>query len=218
MKHALPGVALVVAISSVTQGAAQNRPTFSGVWTYDATQSDKTTAEVRVDSRAGSRALVQMDRAPAPDLGYEFSAQQDSTSLTLVVSPVKAMEGAPSVLLNGVPVDAKTAAVALRYSIVCRFDGSASHNAIPDGRFIGGGIDAAQKFEVVATAAWNHDALVIVTTPHAPDPSAVLPPSVRRSLRLSAGGALVVETIKVTAGVPIPSTAVYTRKPAVTHE
>ena len=48
MRHALVSLAIIEAVASVVLAIGQERPDFSGTWTYDAAHSSKTSQGLRV--------------------------------------------------------------------------------------------------------------------------------------------------------------------------
>ena len=76
MRHALVGIAIVASV------VGQERPDFSGTWTYDVAHSTKTTRGLRIGPD-GTRTEIEFNSPPPPIFGAGFTAKQDAKTLSL---------------------------------------------------------------------------------------------------------------------------------------
>jgi hypothetical protein len=83
MNRALGVVAVIASVASVGHAFGQQRPDFSGTWTYDAAHSSKTSRGVSVNGVDRSTTPIDVDKPPSPALGNDFTAKQDAKTLTL---------------------------------------------------------------------------------------------------------------------------------------
>ncbi|HKW00722.1 MAG TPA: hypothetical protein VJN96_12915 [Vicinamibacterales bacterium] len=197
------GIVSAAVIVSVAPGFAQDKPDFSGTWTYDAEHSSKTTRGGRRGAD-GSITPIDVPQPPSPALGKEFTAKQDAKALTLGLSVTQQTGVFQNV--NGVRTDNNTVAGTVAYSTVYSLDGSESHNKTPPA------IVGRPETESQSTAAWNGSTLIVTTTVVPSNPTAPKPSSTTRSFHLDADGNLLVETTATMVGGPWTYVTAYTRK------
>jgi hypothetical protein len=145
MRHALVGIAIVASV------VGQERPDFSGTWTYDAAHSSKTSPGIRI-GLDGTRTEIEINSPPPPALGAEFTAKQDAKTLNLSLSLTQQSVGRR---VNGVPVNQSTTGPTVAYTVAYALDGSESNNKMPS-TLVG-----RPETETVSTAAWNANTLVL---------------------------------------------------------
>jgi hypothetical protein len=220
MNRALGVVAVIASVASVGHAFGQQRPDFSGTWTYDAAHSSKTSRGVSVNGVDRSTTPIDVDKPPSPALGNDFTAKQDAKTLTLELtltrqtgdsdpfkdSRLKYQQDLYSRTIDGARGDNNTAAGTVHYSSVDALEGSESHNKIPPMT------SGEPELEFVSTAAWNGGTLVITTTWVPPNPTPTPRPSTTRSFRLDSDGYLIVETTTTMVGGPWTYTTAYARK------
>ena len=99
MRHALVGIAIVASV------VGQERPDFSGTWTYDAAHSTKTSRGLRIGPD-GTRTEIEINSPPPPAFGADFTAKQDAKTLNLSLSLTQ--QTGVARMVNGVPVNQNT--------------------------------------------------------------------------------------------------------------
>ena len=199
MRHALVSLAIIEAVASVVLAIGQERPDFSGTWTYDAAHSSKTSQGLRVGPD-GTRTVIEINSPPPPALGGEFTAKQDAKVLNLGLSLTQ--QTGVARMVNGVPVNRATTGPTVAYTVVYALDGSESHNKTPSL------IVGRPETETVSTAAWNANTLVVTSR----IATASATTATTRSFRLDSDGSLIVETTGTVGTTPQTVTTVYTRK------
>ncbi len=148
MRHALVGIAIVASV------VGQERPDFSGTWTYDAAHSSKTSRGLRIGPD-GTRTEIEINSPPPPAFGAEFTAKQDAKTLNLSLSLTQ--QTGVARMVNGVRVDQSTTGATVAYTVAYALDGSESHNKTPSL------IVGRPETETVSTAAWSANTLVITS-------------------------------------------------------
>lgn len=203
MRLAVIGIVSAAVIVSIAPAFAQDKPDFSGTWTYNAERSSKTSRGVRVNGIDRSMTPIDVDKPPSPALGTDFTAKQDAKSLTLELT--QTLQTGNFQTIDGVRRDNNTLAGTVVYSVLYALDGSESHNKFPSP------IVGRPEGENVSTAAWNGSTLVVTITP-VPSNPATKPPSTTRAFHLDSDGNLIVETTTTMGGAPWTYTTAYTRK------
>jgi hypothetical protein len=195
MRQALVGIAIVASV------VGQERPDFSGTWTYDAAHSSKTSPGLRVGPD-GTRTEIEINSPPPPAFGTEFTAKHDAKTLNLSLSLTQ--QNGVARRVNGVPVNQSATGPTVAYTVAYALDGSESNNKTPS-PFVG-----RPETETVSTAAWNANTLVFTITNQVA--TAGEPAVITRSFRLDSDGRLIVETTGTLGTKPQTITTAYARK------
>lgn len=186
MKRALIGVIVVAVLVPTTAVVGREPPNLSGAWTYDPVHSDRTSRRwVAVPRPEGAVLPMDIDQAPEPSLGNNFTIRQDSKTVTFDLNLPRTIPPAGVV----------------QYSAVYRMDGSESRNETPPAL----GRPAGVTF---STAAWNGSVLVVMVRSEWAER-----PTGSYSFRLDYDGRLIVDTTNLVEA-PRTYTTAYTKKPS----